>query len=206
MAEPILPDKLKLTQQQTKANPCNSLRYLSNNWILSWVLEQPSSPRQSTAEERPRLADHAQHEHVQRSCFRLPISAVNREDERLWDAKQPDDQQSDLGKRHVKESQEALTSFVMRVLFGSPTHHRRDLHQTDCLDLNECERKLRQKVDAALFQVTFSASVRSSGECRPLCSCPFKKCLATNLVKDSGTMAFYAVSKINFCPVLSACR
>jgi len=35
-----------------------------------------------------------------------------------------------------------------------------------------------------------------------LCFSPFKKCLATNLVKDSGTVAFYAVSKIDFCPVL----
>jgi hypothetical protein len=32
---------------------------------------------------------------------------------------------------------------------------------------------------------------------------PFKKCLATNLGKDSGTVAFYAGSMIIFCPVLS---
>src|SRR5215210_1300613 len=94
------------------------------------------------------LEDHAQHEDVQRRSSQIPIGAINGNEERLWDAKQFDNQKSDLGKRHVKESQKSLTSFVMRVLFRPPAHHRRDLDETDGLDLNQGENKLRQKVES----------------------------------------------------------
>src|SRR5437588_434082 len=94
------------------------------------------------------FADHAQHEDIQRRSSQIPIGAINREDKRSADAQQVDNKKSYLSKRHVKESQEALTSFVVRVLFRPPAHHRRDLYKTDGLDLNQCERKLRQKVDA----------------------------------------------------------
>jgi hypothetical protein len=39
----------------------------------------------------------------------------------------------------------------MRVLFGTPLHDRRDLHQADGLDLNESNDELRQEVDSSLI-------------------------------------------------------
>ena len=74
------------------------------------------------------------------------------------------------------------------------THHRRDLHQRDGLDLQQNNDELRPNV-AAGFIPCYVIIKYSFQPANGLRRDPFKKCLATNLVKDSGTVASYAASK-----------
>jgi hypothetical protein len=57
----------------------------------------------------------------------------------------------------------------------------------------------------ALFQVTFCASVRSKRRMSAIVALSPDGSFGDELVKDRGAVAFYAVSKNDFCPVLS-CR
>lgn len=63
-------------------------------------------------------------------------------------------------------------------------------------------------VEAYLFQplinyrtlVFDNHSFDPNAKDRPLCTYPFKECLATNLVQDRGSVASYAVLEIKFWP------
>lgn len=97
--------------------------------------------------------------------------------------------------------------FVARLRQGVPQEGRGDLHLREVRSLDSEKRldELREEVTAGTVQGYVAASVRSNRPMSAIVLHPFQVRLAMKLekVKDSGAVTFYAVSKNNFCPILS---
>src|SRR5205085_12233976 len=79
----------------------------------------------------------------------VPIGAINRDDKGRLQPDERNNETGEFGKGQLEESQKALNPLVMRCLFSSPAHHRRELDEVDRLDLNKRHEELRQKVDSS---------------------------------------------------------
>ena len=85
----------------------------------------------------------------------------------------------------------------------SPGESVRHLNEVYGLDLDERDQELGQEVDAG-FVPSYIIGKRSLQKANVgHCDVSFQDSFGDDLDKDSGTMAFYAFSKISFCPVLS---
>jgi hypothetical protein len=96
-----------------------------------------------------------------------------------------------------------LHPFVVGSGLRWPRESKSYLNEINSLDLDERYKELSQEVDAG-FVPSYIIGKRSLQKANVgHCDVSFQDSFGDDLDKDSGTMAFYAFSKINFCPVLS---
>src|SRR5947209_17816044 len=112
----------------------------------TFLLQNSPEQRETNA-----LKSDPQEQDIQRSLTQVPIGAINGDGKRWPQSNQRNHEASEFGEGQLEKSQEALNPHVMRRLFSSPTHHRRDLDEVDGLDLNQRDEKLSQKVDSSFI-------------------------------------------------------
>src|SRR5215216_617682 len=149
----------------------------------------------------PFIADAERH-HIKRSRAQVPIGSIKCDDPRRRQSDQLDNKESNFCIADFKQPQEALHPFIARSGLCSPAESVSHLSEIYGLDLDERDKEFSQEVDAG-FVPGYIIGKRSLQKANVgHCVLSFQDSFGDELVKDNGTMAFYASSKINFCPVL----
>jgi hypothetical protein len=149
----------------------------------------------------PFIADAERH-HIKRSRTQVPIGSIKCDDPRRRQSDQLDNKESNLSVADFKQAEESLHPFVTGSGLCSPAESVSHLSEIYGLDLDERDKELSQEVDAG-FIPGYIIGKRSLQKANVgHCVLSFQDSFGDDLVKDNGTMAFYAFSKINFCPVL----
>jgi hypothetical protein len=151
------------------------------------------------------IAD-AEGHHIKRSRAQVPIGSIKCDDPRRRQANQLDNKESNLSVADFKQPEESLHPFVARSGLCSPAESVSHLSEIYGLDLDKRDKEFSQEVDAG-FVPGYIIGKRSLQKANVgHCVLSFQDSFGDDLVKDNGTMAFYAFSKINFCPVLRGIR
>jgi hypothetical protein len=147
------------------------------------------------------IADAERH-HIKRSRAQVPIGSIKCDDPGGRQCDQLDNKESNLSVADFKQPQKALHPFVARSGLCWSAESVSHLSEVYGLDLDERDKELSQEVDAG-FVPGYIIGKRSLQKANVgHCVLSFQDSFGDDLVKDSGTMAFYAFSKIDFCPVL----
>jgi hypothetical protein len=150
----------------------------------------------------PFIADAERH-HIKRSITQVPIGSIKCDNPRRRQSDQLDNKGSNLSVADFKQPQKALHPFVARSGLCSSAESVSHLSEIYGLDLDERDKEFSQEVDAC-FVPGYIIGKRSLQKANVgHCDVSFQDSFGDDLVKDNGMMAFYAFSKINFCPVLS---
>ncbi|HYP26210.1 MAG TPA: hypothetical protein VE262_05795, partial [Blastocatellia bacterium] len=140
---------------------------------------------------------------IQRCRAQVPIRAIHSDGPGRGQSNQFNDKQCEPCIADFKEPKESLNAFVVGRGLGVTGESRCHLNEVDGLNLNQCDQELGQEVDTS-FVPSYIFSKRSLKQANVgHCVGSFQDTFGDDLDKDSGTMAFYAFSKIDFCPVLS---
>src|SRR5215212_3705260 len=151
----------------------------------------------------PLIADAKRH-HIKRRVAQIPIRSIQGDGPRGGQPNQFYNKGSNFCIADFKQPKEALHPFVIGSGLRSTRESVSHLNQVYSLDLDERDEEFSQEVDAG-FVPSYIIGKRSLQKANVgHCVLSFQDSFIDVLVKDSGTMAFYAFSKINFCPVLRA--
>jgi len=148
------------------------------------------------------IADAKRHD-IKRRRAEVPISSIKCDDPRRRQSDQFDNEESNFCIADFKQPKEALHPFVARSGLCWPGESISHLNEINILDLDEGDQELGQEVDAGFVPgyIIGKRSLQKADVGHYVLS--FQDSFRDDLVKDNGTMAFYAFSKIYFCPVLS---
>jgi hypothetical protein len=150
---------------------------------------------------RNSLVNDPEHEQIQRGLAELPNSSIQSQHPRGRYTNQRDDQNGEYSVADLEEAKKSLNAFIMRVGFGPTSKNRSNLGKIDRANLNQSNEKLCQEVDPSLVpSYIFSKSSLKRAN-RGHRDFSFQDTSVNVLDKDKGSVAFYAFSKIIFCPV-----
>jgi hypothetical protein len=149
------------------------------------------------------LVNDAKCHHVKRRVAQLPIRSIRGDGPGGRQPDQFDYKESYLSVADLKEPRKSLHSFIVRSSLSAPGESTCYLNKIDGLNLDQRNQELSQEVDAR-FVPSYIIGKRSLQEADVgHCGVSFQDSFGDDLDKNSGMMAFYAFSKISFCPVPS---
>jgi hypothetical protein len=199
VSKPPLADKLPVCAQiRDRCEAKQPIKLLQKIDTLSRVgapllLKDSPQKRECCAS----IADAKRHD-VERRRTQIPIRAIKSDDPGRWQSNKFDYKHSNSRIADFKQPQESLHSLVVGSGLRSTGKSVCHLNEVDCLDLNQRNQELGQEVDTS-FVPSYIISKRSLQKANVgHCASSFQDSFGDDLDKDSGTMAFYAFSKINF--------
>src|SRR5579885_272487 len=147
--EPILADKLPVRAQIRDRAITEDAPELPNQIDplcgvrAAFLFQHSPEQRESHATVRD-----AQHHDIQRRLAKIPISPVHWDDPGRGHSQETHDEARHLRVGHLKEAEETLNSFIVRLSFGAPRKDACDLREVDGSHFYKSDDEASQEVDA----------------------------------------------------------